>query len=177
MLCIWSIGYPNRPWPFIFIGWGGLIPQEILLHDLNLLKPLVVLGFHLDRSDRSAAAGPTTACVPKNTLLDQNYLRAMNTSAIFCAKGDNNLSAISYFFFELTTKQLASIPTSWSPTLLVQPPLTVPWTLSCASIAISSFECETNLRDTTSAVDILNLVLCSSHTPCCNQCPFWPDYR
>ena len=32
------------------------------------------------------------ACVPKNTLLDQNYLKAMinNTSAIFCAKGDKN---------------------------------------------------------------------------------------
>ena len=50
------------------MGWGGLIPQEILLQDLNLLKSLVVLGFHLDRSDRStlpvrlsAAAGPTTA--------------------------------------------------------------------------------------------------------------------
>ena len=30
------------------------------------------------------------ACVPKNTLLDQNYLKAMinDTSAIFCAKGD-----------------------------------------------------------------------------------------
>ena len=32
---------------------GGLAPQEILLQDLNLLKSLVVLGFHLDRSDRS----------------------------------------------------------------------------------------------------------------------------
>ena len=32
------------------------------------------------------------ACVPKNTLLDQNCLRAMiiNASAIFCAKGDKN---------------------------------------------------------------------------------------
>ena len=119
------------------------------------------------------------ACVPKNTLLDQNCLRAMNTSAIFCAMGDNNLSAISCFFFKLTTKQLAwaSIPASWLPTLLVQPPLAIPWTLSCASFATSSFECETNLRDTTSAVYILNLVLCSSHTPCCNQCPFRPDYR
>ena len=33
---------------------GGLAQQEILLQDLNLLKSLVVLGFHLDRSDRSA---------------------------------------------------------------------------------------------------------------------------
>ena len=32
------------------------------------------------------------ACVPKNTLLDQNCLKAMiiNASAIFCAKGDKN---------------------------------------------------------------------------------------
>ena len=39
------------------------------------------------------------ACVPKNTPLDQNYLRVMitNTSAIFCAKGDNKLSAMTYF--------------------------------------------------------------------------------
>ena len=33
--------------------WGGLIPQEIVLQNLNLLKSLVVLGFHLYRSDRS----------------------------------------------------------------------------------------------------------------------------
>jgi len=46
-------------------------------------------------------------CVPKNICLDQNCLRAMNTSAIFCTKGDNNLSAVSCFFFKLMTKQLA----------------------------------------------------------------------
>ena len=32
---------------------GGLVPQEILLQDLNLLKTLVVVGLCLDRSDRS----------------------------------------------------------------------------------------------------------------------------
>ena len=32
---------------------GGLVPQEILLQDLNLWKTLVVLGLYLDRSDRS----------------------------------------------------------------------------------------------------------------------------
>ena len=53
MYLIDSIGFSNRLWPFIFIGWGGLIPQKILLQDLNLLKSLVILGFHLDRSDRS----------------------------------------------------------------------------------------------------------------------------
>ena len=37
------------------------------------------------------------ACVPKNTLLDQNCLRTMNTSVIFCAKVDNNLSVVSCF--------------------------------------------------------------------------------
>ena len=134
--------------PFIFIEWGGLILQEILLQDLNLLKFLVVLGFHFHRSDRSTlpvrpvgVARPATwsrpfrpllstgqtglfdqcqfwsstyaplffgkVCVPKNTLLDQNCLRAMNTSAIFCAKGDNNLSIISCFSFKLMMKQLA----------------------------------------------------------------------
>ena len=30
---------------------GGLVPQEIILQDLNLLKFLVVLGFYSDRSD------------------------------------------------------------------------------------------------------------------------------
>ena len=148
VVLIWSIGFSNRPWLFIFIGWSGLIPQEILLQDLNLLKSLVVLGFHLDRSDRSTLpvrpvgccrtdysvrpvrplghTGHTglyclmpilvvnicplffgKACVPKNTLLDQNCLRAMNTSAIFCAKGDNNLSAISCSLLKLMTKPLA----------------------------------------------------------------------
>ena len=28
----------NQPWPFIFIEWGGLIPQGILFTDLNLQK-------------------------------------------------------------------------------------------------------------------------------------------
>ena len=121
------------------VGWT--YPAKFLLQDLNLLKTLVVLRFHLDRSGRSVVpdrlqtlrpvrplerTGQTglyrllpilvvnicplffgKACVPKNTLLDQNCLRAMNTSAIFCAKGDNNLSAVSYFFFKLMTKQLA----------------------------------------------------------------------
>ena len=59
---VWSIGYPNRPWPFIFIGWGGLIPQEILLQDLNLLKSLVVLGFHLDPSHRSTLPVRPVGC-------------------------------------------------------------------------------------------------------------------
>ena len=54
MYLIGSIGlYLNRPGPFIFIGWGGLIPQEILFTDLNLLRTLIVLGLLLDRSDRS----------------------------------------------------------------------------------------------------------------------------
>ena len=41
------------------------------------------------------------ACVPKNTPLDQNYPRAMinNTSAIFCAKGDKKLSALTCKLF------------------------------------------------------------------------------
>ena len=38
--------------PYIY-RVGGLAPQEILLQDLNLLKSLVVLGFQVDRSDRS----------------------------------------------------------------------------------------------------------------------------
>ena len=111
----------------IFIGWGQLIPQEILLQDLNLLKALVVLGLYLDWSDRSdppvrtvGRARPTTyrsdwslpilvvnicplffgkAYLPKNIILSQNCLRTMIniTSAIFCAKGDKQLSAMSCF--------------------------------------------------------------------------------
>ena len=109
---------------------GGLVPQEILLQDLNLWKTLVVLGLYLDRSDRSdlpvgpcrtghsASTGQTArsdrsdrlvpilavdicppcffgkACLPKNILLSQNCLRAIinTTSAIFCTKGDKQLS-------------------------------------------------------------------------------------
>ena len=39
------------------------------------------------------------ACMPKNILLDQNYLKPMinDTSAIFCAKGDKKISAMSCF--------------------------------------------------------------------------------
>ena len=65
----------------------------------------------LDRSDRSVR--PVDAnfgcqhmpplffgktCLPKNILLSQNCLRVMinNTSAIICAKGDKQLSAITY---------------------------------------------------------------------------------
>ena len=33
------------------LGWT--YPKKNLLQDLNLLKSLVILGFHLDRSDRS----------------------------------------------------------------------------------------------------------------------------
>ena len=102
---------------------GGLVPQEILLQDLNLWKTLVVLGLYLDRqtrrtyrSDRSVPAGQATVprpvrplgqtdqigwcqlkvCLPKNILLSQNCLRAIinTTSAIFCTKGDKQLSAM-----------------------------------------------------------------------------------
>ena len=69
--------------------WGGLIPQEILLQDLNLLKSLVVLGFHLDRSDRSAAAGPTTASnrSDRSLLYNANFDRQQipnNNRAALC---------------------------------------------------------------------------------------------
>ena len=64
-----SIGIPlNRPWPFIFIGWSGLIPQEILFTDLNLWKTLVVLGLYLNRSDRSVPAGQATVPRPVRPL-------------------------------------------------------------------------------------------------------------
>ena len=53
VILIWSIGFPNRPWPFIFIRWGRLTSQEIMFTDLNLLRTLIVLGLLLDRSDRS----------------------------------------------------------------------------------------------------------------------------
>ena len=128
------------------VGWT--YPARNPITYLNLQRVLVVLGFQVDRSDRSdppvrpvGVARPATwsrqvrpladtgqtclfnqcqfwsstyaplffgkACVLKNTLLDQNCQRAMNTSAIFCAKDDNNLSAVFCFFFKLMTKQLA----------------------------------------------------------------------
>ena len=48
------------------------------------------------------------ACGPKNTLLDQNCLKAMinDTSAIFCAKSDKNYRP-RLVFFKLMMKQLA----------------------------------------------------------------------
>ena len=52
-LCFDRLDTLNRPWPIIFIGWGGLIPQEVLFIDKNLLNNLITLGFLEDRSDRS----------------------------------------------------------------------------------------------------------------------------
>jgi len=107
--------------PFIFIGWGGLIPQGILFTDGNLQNNLITLGLLIDRSTlpvrpvcccrinysvwpvrplgRTGQTGRYClmpilvinicplffgkTCVPNNTLLDQNCLKAMNTSAIF----------------------------------------------------------------------------------------------
>jgi len=109
LICFWSIGYLDQPWPFIFIGWDGLTPQEISFTYLNLQKSLIVLGLLSDRSG-SCLTGYSTrpvrplgqtsygqfwlstyaplffgkACLPKNNLLDQNCPRAMvnNTSSI-----------------------------------------------------------------------------------------------
>ena len=108
LFCILIDWMPQSAVALYIYRVGGLAPQEILLQDLNLLKSLVVLGLRLDRSDRLARpVRPVSldccqfwlstyaplffgkACSPKNTLLDQNYLRAMNkTSAIFSTKGD-----------------------------------------------------------------------------------------
>jgi len=52
MCLIGAIGYPNRPWPFIFIAWVDL-PRKKSYYKIYLLKALVVLGLCLDRSDRS----------------------------------------------------------------------------------------------------------------------------
>ena len=61
------------------------------------------------------------ACVPKNTLLNQNCPRAIitNTSAIFC-EDDNKLSAMTCFYFKLVMKQFAwtSKFSSWLLALL-----------------------------------------------------------
>ena len=115
--------------------------KKILLQDLNLLKSLVVLGFHLDRSDRSTLpvrpvgccrtdysvwpvrplgrTGQTgrycrmpilvvnisplffgKACVPKNTLLNQNCLRAITIYRPYLASSSswwwNNLFGLPY---------------------------------------------------------------------------------
>ena len=49
------------------------------------------------------------ACVPKNTPLDQNYLRTMinNTSVIFFATGKKKFISHVLLFFKLMMKQLA----------------------------------------------------------------------
>ena len=51
LFCIWIDWIPQSVVALYIYRVGGLIPQEILLQDLNLLKSLVVLGFHLDWSD------------------------------------------------------------------------------------------------------------------------------
>ena len=58
----------NRPWPFIFIGWGGLIPQVIPITYLDLQKTLFDSDSSLDRSDRSVPAGQATVPRPVRPL-------------------------------------------------------------------------------------------------------------
>jgi len=72
--------------------------------------------------------------------------------------------------FKLMREQLASaaILSSWLLISLTRPPLVAPLIPACACVATFSFECETSLRDTTSAANILNLASCSSHHLCCN---------
>ena len=112
------------------------------------------------------------ACVPKNTPLDQNCVRAMitNMSAIFVLRAIKTIGHV-LLYLKLMMKQfaLASKPSSWLLTLLARPPLVAPSTLVCANVATFSFECEISLRDTTSAVNISSFASCSSHPPCCNQ--------
>ena len=56
MYLIGSIGFSlQSAVTLIFIGWGRLTPQEILFTDLNLLRTLIIVGFLLDRSDRSGS--------------------------------------------------------------------------------------------------------------------------
>ena len=102
----WSIGCLNRPWPFIFIGWDGLIPQEILLQDLNLLKYLVVLGFYLDRSDRSTL--PVRPLDPTGQTVrayrsDRSVLSNANFSRQQCDESFK-LSPWLNIIFQVTTK-------------------------------------------------------------------------
>jgi hypothetical protein len=52
---IWSIGYLNRLWPFIFIGWGGLAPQGNPFTNLNLSGLLFSVRTGGHRSDRWGA--------------------------------------------------------------------------------------------------------------------------
>ena len=68
-------------------------------------------------------------------------------------------------------KQLvwAATPSSLLLTSLARSPLVVPLPPSCAYVAAFASEYETSLRDTTSAVNTLNLAPYSSHSPCCNQ--------
>ena len=70
----------------------------------------------------------------------------------------------------------ATTPSSLSLTSSARPPLAVPSTPSYAYVAAFASKYETSLRDTTSAVNTLNLAPCSFYSLCCNQHLVWPDY-
>ena len=110
-------------------------------------------------------------CVPKNTPLNQNCLRAMitDTSAIFVLRAIKIIGHV-LLHFKLMMKQFALVSklSSWLLVLFAWPPLVAPSFLAYLNVATFSFECEISLRDTTSAVSTLNLSSHPSHPPCCN---------
>ena len=93
------------------------------------------------------------ACLSKNILLSQNYLRAMinTTSAIFVRKATNNHRPC-FAQVDVETTCLGR------HTFFI-----------IADVVAFASEYETSLRDTTSAVNTLNLAPYSSHSLCCNQ--------
>ena len=73
------------------------------------------------RSDRSVLSNANFGRQHMPLVLSQSLRAKKHSFGPKLSKGDNDLSAVSCFFLKLMMKQLAwaSIPASWSPTLLV----------------------------------------------------------
>jgi len=74
--------------PFIFIGWGGLIPQGILFTDGNLQNNLITLGLLIDRSDRSILSNANFDRQHMPPVLWQSLRAKEHSSGPKLSKGD-----------------------------------------------------------------------------------------
>jgi len=99
----------------------------------------------------------------KNKPLDQNCLRTMINvhRQYFVLRAINIIGHILLLLqADDETTHLGLHTCMWFPTLLVQPPLVVPWTPSCASVAAFFFGCVTSLSDPPR----LKILIVSLHT-------------
>jgi hypothetical protein len=62
-----SIGSLDQPWPFIFIGWGGLAPQENPFTSLNLPGLLVLVGH--GGTGQTGPVRPCRSCISHISLI------------------------------------------------------------------------------------------------------------